>query len=111
MHDFTVPLPYKALRFPRAMWPFSPLEFCFHLTERFPHFPITDWFGDLVLSKPPYPLVPRAIPPTNCSVTQSCLTATPWTAARHASLSFSFLEFAQVHVHWIGDAIQPSHPL
>ena len=21
------------------------------------------------------------------------------------------LEFAQVHVHWIGDAIQPSHPL
>ena len=89
MHDFTVPLPYKALRFPRAMWPFSPLEFCFHLTERFPHFPITDWFGDLVLSKPPYPLVPRAIPPTNCSVTQSCLTATPWTAAQQASLSFT----------------------
>ena len=22
-----------------------------------------------------------------------------------------YLEFAQVHVHWIGDAIQPSHPL
>ena len=33
-----VPLPYKALPSPRAMWPFSPLEFCFHLIERFPHF-------------------------------------------------------------------------
>ena len=22
-----------------------------------------------------------------------------------------FLEFTQIHVHWIGDAIQPSHPL
>ena len=21
------------------------------------------------------------------------------------------LEFAQIHVHWVGDAIQPSHPL
>ena len=21
------------------------------------------------------------------------------------------LEFAQTHVHWVGDAIQPSHPL
>ena len=21
------------------------------------------------------------------------------------------VEFAQVHVHWVGDAIQPSHPL
>ena len=23
----------------------------------------------------------------------------------------SLLEFAQIHVHWVGDAIQPSHPL
>ena len=30
-----------------------------------------------------------------------------WRAAVHHHL----LEFAQVHVHWIGDAIQPSHPL
>ena len=30
----------------------------------------------------------------------------PWTAACQASL-----EFAPVHVHWIGDAIQQSHPL
>ena len=36
---------------------------------------------------------------------------TPWTAAHQASLSFSLLELVQTHVHWGGDAIQPSHPL
>ena len=36
----------------------------------------------------------------------------PWTAACQSSLSFPIsLEFAQTHVHWVGDAIQPSHPL
>ena len=33
------------------------------------------------------------------------LSVTPWTAARQASL-----EFAQTHVHWVNDAIQPSYP-
>ena len=38
--------------------------------------------------------------------------ATPWTAAHQASLSITKLpEFTQTHVHWVGDAIQPSHPL
>ena len=36
---------------------------------------------------------------------------TPWTAARQASVPHHLLEFAQVHVHCIGDAIQSSHPL
>ena len=36
---------------------------------------------------------------------------TPWTTAGQASLSLTISEFAQVHVHWIGDTIQPSHPL
>ena len=38
---------------------------------------------------------------------------TPWTVARQTSLSFtiSWIEFAQTHVHWVSDAIQPSHPL
>ena len=36
----------------------------------------------------------------------------PWTAAHQASLSLTISwEFAQVHVHCISDAIQPSHPL
>ena len=44
-----------------------------------------------------------------CSVAKSYLIfATPWTAARQAPLS---LEFAETHVHWVCDAIQPSHPL
>ena len=36
---------------------------------------------------------------------------TLWTAAEQASLSFSISQFDQTHVHWVGDAIQPSHPL
>ena len=48
-----------------------------------------------------------------CSVTKSCLTlcdpmdcSTPGFPVLHYPL-----EFAQTHVHWVGDAIQPSHPL
>ena len=47
------------------------------------------------------------------SVTQSCLTlcnpmdcSTPGLPAHH-----QLLEFTQTHVHWVGDAIQPSPPL
>ena len=40
------------------------------------------------------------------------LFATPWTAARQASLvHHQLLEFTQTHVYWVSDAIQPSHPL
>ena len=48
-----------------------------------------------------------------CSVTKSCLTLcdpmdcnTPGFPVLH-----QLLEFTQTHVHWVGDAIQPSHPL
>ena len=47
------------------------------------------------------------------SVTQSCLTlwdpmdcSTPGLPIYH-----QLPEFTQTHVHWVGDAIQPSHPL
>ena len=47
------------------------------------------------------------------SVTRSCLTlcslmdcSTPGLPVHH-----QFREFSQIHVHWVGDAIQPSHPL
>ena len=48
-----------------------------------------------------------------CLVTQSCLFATPCTAAQQASLSFIYYlpEFAQIHIHRVSDAIPPSHPL
>ena len=36
---------------------------------------------------------------------------TPWAAAHQASLSLTVSEFAQIHVHWVGDAVQPSHRL
>ena len=40
------------------------------------------------------------------------LFVTPWTTAHQASLSHHQLpEITQTHVHWVGDAIQPSHPL
>ena len=33
------------------------------------------------------------------------LFAIPWTVARQASVFHYLLEFAQTHVHWVGDAI------
>ena len=35
----------------------------------------------------------------------------PWTEAHQIPCPLPSLEFAQTHVHWVGDAIQPSHPL
>ena len=37
---------------------------------------------------------------------------TPWSMpeACQASLSFTYLEFAQTHVHWVSDAVQPQLP-
>ena len=48
-----------------------------------------------------------------CSVTQSCLTLCDPTDYSIPGLPVPhhLLEFVQVHVHCIGDAIQPSHPL
>ena len=37
--------------------------------------------------------------------------ATPWIAACQSSLSITNSEFTQTHAYWVGDAIQPSHPL
>ena len=47
----------------------------------------------------------------SCSVAKShvWLFVIPWTAACQASLSFTISP--QTHVHWVGDAIQLSHPL
>ena len=49
----------------------------------------------------------------SCSLTKSCLTlCNPMDCS---TLGFPVLhhlpEFVQTHVHWVGDAIQPSHPL
>ena len=46
------------------------------------------------------------------SLSRIWLFASPWTAA-HQGLSghHQLSGFTQTHVHWFGDAIQPSHPL
>ena len=48
-----------------------------------------------------------------CSVTQSCLTlCSPIDCSMPGfPVLQHLLEFAQTHVHWVGDAIQPSHRL
>ena len=48
-----------------------------------------------------------------CSVTQSCLTLCDLTDCSMPGFPVLhyFLEFAQTHVHWVSDAIQPSCPL
>ena len=43
-------------------------------------------------------LCPTLCDPTDCSM--------PGLSVHHL-----FPEFTQIHVHWVGDAIQPSHPL
>ena len=47
------------------------------------------------------------------SVTQSC--QTPCDSIKHSMpglpVHHQLLGFTQTHVHWVGDAIQPSHPL
>ena len=43
------------------------------------------------------------------SLSHVWLFATPWTAAHQ--VYHQLLEFTQTHVHWVGDAIQPSHLL
>ena len=48
-----------------------------------------------------------------CSVAKSCLTlCNPMDCSTSGSSVLHYLpEFTQTHVHWVGDAIQPSHPL
>ena len=45
------------------------------------------------------------------SLSRVRLFVTPWTVVRQVSLSKQLPEFTQTHVHSVGDAIQPSHPL
>ena len=47
------------------------------------------------------------------SVAQSCPTlCDPMDCSTHGfPVHYQFPEFAQTHVHWVGDASQPSHPL
>ena len=79
------------------------------------HSPPSPYPSTLKLRVPVWSL-PRALQSTLCcgccSVAQSCPTLlTPWTAACQASLSSTISQSCSNHDHWVGDAIQPSHPL
>ena len=58
-------------------------------------------------------LIPHCIGAVHCSVAQSCPTL--WDPINCSTPGFPvlhhLLELAQTHVHWVGDAIQSSHPL
>ena len=45
------------------------------------------------------------------SLSHVWLFATSWIASCQAFLSITNSQSTQTHVHWVGDAIQPSHPL
>ena len=45
------------------------------------------------------------------SVAQSCLTLCYPHGLQHTSVHCQLPEFTQTHVHWVGDTVQPSHPL
>ena len=48
----------------------------------------------------------------SCSVTKSCLTLHPQNCSTPGFPVLQYLpEFAQTHVHWVSNIIQPSHPL
>ena len=83
-------------------------------------------FGSSLLEAVSLPLPPLTRLQIYClfiavhSLSHIQLFVTPWTAARQASLSFTtpgfsilhhLPELAQIHVCWVRDAIQPSHPL
>ena len=55
----------------------------------------------------------QRIEPGGCSISKSCLT--PYDRVDCSTPVFPVLhhlpEFAQTHVHWVSDAVQPSHPL
>ena len=47
----------------------------------------------------------------SCSVAQSCLTLQPHGLQHGWRTGYLLLKCAETHVHWVGDAIQSSHPL
>ena len=68
------------------------------LASQFPHHPVWMDLSSLCCYYSVSKLCPTPCDPTDCS--------TPGFSVPH-----QLPEFTQVHVHWLSDAIQPSHPL
>ena len=84
------------------------LSACFFSPPHFPS-PRREWKYDILksVSKQRLDVVVIVVQSLNLV----WLFATPWTAAPGFPVLHCLPEFAQTHVHWVGDAIQPSHPL
>ena len=73
----------------------------------------------IVIQSPPSSFFFKMIPSTTfiicycCSITQLCLTlCNPGNCSMPGFPVFQYLpEFVQTHVHWVGEDIQPAHPL
>ena len=64
-------------------------------------------------SSPASPITSVLVLPNDCSVTQARPTLSdPMDCSTSGfPVLYHLLELAQTHVHWVSDAIQPSHPL
>ena len=85
--------------------PFSPLQLC--TTHLSVSMPLHKFFP---LPKMSFYLI---FPSICCSVAQSCLSlcSTMDCSIPGFPVLHHLLELAQIHVHWVSDAIQPSHPV
>ena len=103
IHVFPILIPPPTSLSTRSLWVFPLIYFKL----------ITNLTGEVSANQDIKQLVPNHSLFHCCSVTKSLSDSlqTPWTAAHQASLSFTISEFVQTHVHWVGDAIQPSHPV
>ena len=126
---YTSPPSGTSLPLPTPNLPSGVPQHWFELPEKYSKFPLAAYFTcgnvcDSTLLPPSLPPPPShtvitslfsmsASPAQFSSVTQLCPTlydpmdcSTPGFLVR-----YQLLEPAQTHVHWVGDVIQPSHPL
>ena len=93
--------------FSPSLWLFFPFFLKLYFKEKFLHLMKSN------LSNFSFGGVFKKSSPQLSSVTQSCLTLCNFMGC--STLGFpihhQFPKLAQTHVHWIGDTIQPSHPL
>ena len=75
-------------------------------------FPLPHLLLSLTLSSAPLPFFIQLLVLCCCSVAKSCpALCDPMDSSKLGFPAFHYLpEFAQTHVHWVGDAIQPSRP-
>ena len=91
----------------------TPRDCCmpgFPVLQYLPEFAQTHvhWVDNAI--QPSHPLSLPSTPALNLSQNQTLCSPMDCTLSRFPVLH-CFLKFTQTHVHWVGDAIQPSHPL